>query len=153
MALLLAAAIHDFDHPGYTNSFLVARGDPLAILYNDRSVLENHHVASAWKLMISDKRHQFLNGLDSALLTKIRLRTIDLVLSTDLTKHFDILKKWEARFTNGSVDIKDEETRNTMMRMIIKFSDIANPAKEYESHKKWSRLVSQEFYMQGDEER
>ena len=34
---------------GYTNSFLVARGDPLAILYNDRSVLENHHVASAWK--------------------------------------------------------------------------------------------------------
>ena len=55
--------------------------------------------------------------------------------------------------TNGSVDIKDEETRNTMMRMIIKFSDIANPAKEYESHKKWSRLVSQEFYMQGDEER
>ena len=103
--------------------------------------------------MISDKRHQFLNGLDSALLTKIRLRTIDLVLSTDLTKHFDILKKWEARFTNGSVDIKDEETRNTMMRMIIKFSDIANPAKEYESHKKWSRLVSQEFYMQGDEER
>ena len=86
MALLLAAAIHDFDHPGrvrqfslselvvplasfvakkcmseyrrtllgYTNSFLVARGDPLAILYNDRSVLENHHVASAWKLGVDN---------------------------------------------------------------------------------------------------
>lgn len=81
------------------------------------------------------------------------MRTIDLVLSTDLTKHFDILKTWEARFVNGAIDINDEENRNIMMRMIIKFSDIANPAKEYESHKKWSRLVSQEFYMQGDEER
>ena len=81
------------------------------------------------------------------------MRTIDLVLSTDLTKHFDILAKWETRFVNGVIDIKDEENRNIMMRMIIKFSDIANPAKEYESHKKWSRLVSQEFYMQGDEER
>ena len=101
--------------------------------------------------MISDKRHQFLSDLDPALLTKIRLRTIDLVLSTDLTLHFDILRKWEARFDNtGSINLVDDETRNTMMRMIIKFSDIANPAKEYKSHKKWSRLVSQEFYTQGD---
>ena len=103
--------------------------------------------------MISDKRHQFLSGLDPPLLTKIRLRTIDLVLSTDLTKHFEILEKWEGLFQNGVIDIRKDESRNTMMRMIIKFSDIANPAKEYKSHEKWSRLVSQEFYMQGDEER
>ena len=70
LSLLLAAAIHDFDHPGFTNSFLIATGDPLAILYNDRSVLENHHVASAWKLMMSDKKHQFLAGFQSYCISK-----------------------------------------------------------------------------------
>ena len=64
MSILLAAAIHDYDHPGYTNAFLIAKGDPLAILYNDKSVLENHHVAAAWKLMISDSRIYFLSALE-----------------------------------------------------------------------------------------
>jgi hypothetical protein len=30
--------IHDFDHGGRTNDFLVATDDKLAVLYNDRCV-------------------------------------------------------------------------------------------------------------------
>lgn len=44
-AAVVAAIVHDVDHPGRTNTFLVKRGAPLALLYNDRSVLENHHVS------------------------------------------------------------------------------------------------------------
>ena len=33
LAMLLAAAIHDFDHPGCTNNFLIATGDPLGLFY------------------------------------------------------------------------------------------------------------------------
>ena len=51
LACLLAAAAHDIGHPGFTNQFLVATHHPLAILYNDQSVLENHHAATAFKLM------------------------------------------------------------------------------------------------------
>ncbi|OON15773.1 hypothetical protein X801_08420 [Opisthorchis viverrini] len=32
---LLAAVVHDLDHPGRTNPFLVNSNNPLAILYND----------------------------------------------------------------------------------------------------------------------
>ena len=67
LSLLLAAAIHDFDHPGYTNNFLVTTGHKLAILYNDRSVLENHHVASAWQLMLSDPKNEFLRRVPHVL--------------------------------------------------------------------------------------
>lgn len=41
MALYTAAAMHDYDHPGRTNAFLVNTEDQRAILYNDRSVLES----------------------------------------------------------------------------------------------------------------
>ena len=42
---------------GRTNAFLVATGDAKAIMYNDRSVLESHHVASAWYLLVSNERY------------------------------------------------------------------------------------------------
>ena len=32
---LIAAVVHDLDHPGRTNSFLVNAGSELALLYND----------------------------------------------------------------------------------------------------------------------
>jgi cGMP-inhibited 3',5'-cyclic phosphodiesterase A len=154
LSLLLAAAIHDFDHPGFTNNFLVTTGHQLAILYNDRSVLENHHVASAWKLMISDGKHDFLAGQDDALVNKIRIATIKLVLSTDLAKHTKIIARWRGLFEKGNAfDLKDDNSRLIMMQMIIKCSDIANPAKEYSAHSKWSKLVIEEFYLQGDLER
>ena len=35
VAALIAAAIHDVDHPGKSNAFLTNSGDELAILYND----------------------------------------------------------------------------------------------------------------------
>ena len=50
VAVLLAAMVHDTDHPGVMNNFLVATRHPLAVLYNHQSVLENHHIASAMAL-------------------------------------------------------------------------------------------------------
>lgn len=65
MALYTAAAMHDYDHPGRTNAFLVASEDRKAILYNDRSVLENHHAAESWRLL-SQSNNNFIEHLDSA---------------------------------------------------------------------------------------
>jgi len=51
MAILVAAAIHDVNHPGVNNQFLITVRHSLATLYNDISVLENHHLATAFKTM------------------------------------------------------------------------------------------------------
>ena len=53
LVLLLSGAAHDMDHPGSNNMFETKRVTELAVLYNDQSVLENHHVASFF-FMIND---------------------------------------------------------------------------------------------------
>jgi hypothetical protein len=49
--LSLVQILHDFQHGGLSNDFLVQSSDPLALLYNDRSPLENHHVSAGTRLM------------------------------------------------------------------------------------------------------
>ena len=44
-------AVHDYGHVGRTNDFLVAVEDPLAMMYNDKAPMENHHLAAAFALL------------------------------------------------------------------------------------------------------
>ena len=55
----LAAIIHDYEHRGVNNDFLIKSSDPLALLYNDISPMENHHLASAFMLM-REEQYAFL---------------------------------------------------------------------------------------------
>lgn len=43
---IMSGAAHDIDHPGTNNVFEIKTRSKLALLYNDQSVLENHHAAS-----------------------------------------------------------------------------------------------------------
>lgn len=43
--------VHDFEHLGVNNDYLVRMHDQLATLYNDKSPLENHHLAAAFELL------------------------------------------------------------------------------------------------------
>ena len=47
--LLLSAIIHDYHHTGTTNNFHIQSTSDLAVVYNDKSVLENHHVAAFFR--------------------------------------------------------------------------------------------------------
>jgi hypothetical protein len=53
--LLISSMVHDTDHPGVNNLYLVATRDKLALRYNDKSVLENHHIAVAFNTMLKSK--------------------------------------------------------------------------------------------------
>jgi cAMP-specific phosphodiesterase 4 len=89
-AAVFAAAIHDVDHPGLTNQYLINSGSEIALMYNDESVLENHHLAVAFKILQNESRDIFQN-LQKKQRQIIRKMAIDMVLATDMSKHMSLL--------------------------------------------------------------
>ncbi|ODM89705.1 High affinity cAMP-specific and IBMX-insensitive 3',5'-cyclic phosphodiesterase 8B [Orchesella cincta] len=96
---LIAAAVHDVDHPGKTSAFIMNSGNDLALLYNDLSVLESHHAAFTFKLTLSDPRVNIFKNLDGNTYKVVRQSVIDMVLATEMTKHFEHLSKFVNVFT------------------------------------------------------
>lgn len=155
MALYVAAAMHDYDHPGRTNAFLIATNAPQAVLYNDRSVLENHHAASAWSLYLSQPEYNFLANLDHVEFKRFRFLVIEAILATDLKKHFDFLAEFNAKVNDVNspgIDWTNENDRLLVCQVCIKLADINGPAKVRDLHLKWTEGIVNEFYEQGDEE-
>ncbi|XP_074758342.1 cGMP-inhibited 3',5'-cyclic phosphodiesterase 3A isoform X2 [Athene noctua] len=153
MALYVAAAMHDYDHPGRTNAFLVATSAPQAVLYNDRSVLENHHAAAAWNLFMSRPEYNFLVNLDHVEFKHFRFLVIEAILATDLKKHFDFVAKFNAKVNDDvGIDWTNENDRLLVCQMCIKLADINGPAKCKDLHLQWTEGIVNEFYEQGDEE-
>ncbi|XP_029027173.1 cGMP-inhibited 3',5'-cyclic phosphodiesterase 3A-like isoform X2 [Betta splendens] len=155
MALYVAAAMHDFDHPGRTNAFLVATGAPQALLYNDRSVLENHHAASAWNLFMSRPEYNFLVNLEHVEFKRFRFLVIEAILATDLKKHFDFLAEFNAKVGDegvSGINWTNENDRLLVCQMCIKLADVNGPLKCKELHLQWTEGIVNEFYEQGDEE-
>lgn len=49
--LIVGGAIHDFEHLGWNNAYLIETQHDWAVTYNDISVWENHHVAAAFNVI------------------------------------------------------------------------------------------------------
>lgn len=91
---------------GTNNAFHISTKTSYAIRYNDKSVLENHHVSSAFIVAQKPETNIFANFIREDY-TKIRERIIALVLSTDMSFHFADLSKIKGRLaTSGLSKLK-----------------------------------------------
>lgn len=75
VAALIAATVHDVDHPGRTNSFLCNAGSELAILYNDTAVLESHHAALAFQITTRDDKCNIFKNIERYTICYTRTRS------------------------------------------------------------------------------
>lgn len=63
LATLIASLCHDIDHPGVTNAFEMNALTDFAVLYNDVSVLENHHAARMFQLLRAQETRRVVRTL------------------------------------------------------------------------------------------
>ncbi|KAG2445731.1 hypothetical protein HXX76_000337 [Chlamydomonas incerta] len=93
LAAYFAALVHDHGHPGLTADFLIATSDPLAVRYNDRSPLENHHGASFFSMLLQPDMN-VLAHLTQPEKNAFRKQVLDLVMATDMKQHFTLLAQF-----------------------------------------------------------
>uniref|UniRef100_A0A4W3K3H3 Phosphodiesterase n=1 Tax=Callorhinchus milii TaxID=7868 RepID=A0A4W3K3H3_CALMI len=159
VAALIAATVHDVDHPGRTNSFLCNAGSELALLYNDTAVLESHHSALAFQLTARDEKCNIFKNMERNDYRTLRQAIIDMVLATEMTKHFEHVNKFVNSINKPLAALEENlsiltspETRILIKRMLIKCADISNPCRPLELCIEWAGRISEEYFAQTEEE-
>uniref|UniRef100_A0A665VSK1 Phosphodiesterase n=1 Tax=Echeneis naucrates TaxID=173247 RepID=A0A665VSK1_ECHNA len=164
VAALIAATVHDVDHPGRTNSFLCNAGSELAILYNDTAVLESHHAALAFQITTRDDKCNIFKNIERNEYRTLRQAIIDMVLATEMTKHFEHVNKFVNSINKPLAALEENgesvksiltspENRILVKRMLIKCADISNPCRALELCIEWAGRISEEYFAQTDEEK
>ncbi|XP_076858293.1 dual specificity calcium/calmodulin-dependent 3',5'-cyclic nucleotide phosphodiesterase 1A isoform X2 [Brachyhypopomus gauderio] len=146
LAMVFAAAVHDFEHTGTTNNFHIQTRSEVAILYNDRSVLENHHVSAAYRLMQEDEMNILVN-LSKDDWRELRTLVIEMVMSTDMSCHFQQIKTMR-----GSLQQPEGVDKAKALSLMLHAADISHPAKGWDLHYRWTQALMEEFFRQGDKE-
>ncbi|XP_038121490.1 high affinity cAMP-specific and IBMX-insensitive 3',5'-cyclic phosphodiesterase 8 isoform X2 [Culex quinquefasciatus] len=155
---LIAAATHDIEHPGRSSAFLCNSDDRLALLYNDICVLESHHAATTFQLTLGDDKINIFKHLDRESYKLARSVIIDMILATEMTRHFEHLAKFVSVF-GTDVDAGKETTHDNednqilVRRMLIKCADVSNPTRPLKFCVEWARRIAEEYFTQTDEEK
>lgn len=150
-AIILAAAMHDHGHVGYSNAFYVNANDELAIRYNDASVLESYHLASSWRLMLDDASDPFA-GFTREQYLDARQTIVQAILGTDMKVHFSHLTKFKTHSSSGALDDPDRDGVRGLLTMCLHAADVSNPGKPWKLCVHWAARIMKEFFHQGDKE-
>lgn len=77
---------------------------------------------------------------------------VHMVLATDMSKHFGDLGTFRQRVASENFE-PDDKDKLLCMGVGIHLADISNPTKPWELTLKWTELLFEEFFKQGDKER
>jgi hypothetical protein len=84
------------------NAFLINTKHSLALLYNDQSVLENHHVALAFQLTMATPAINIFAAMPRDEYGAMRQAIVDMVLATDMSRHFEYLARFQQTLSNNT---------------------------------------------------
>jgi hypothetical protein len=161
LALFVAALSHDVGHPSFNNSFLMENESLIAWLYNDTAALENMH-SSVLFAILRHPRYNFAHRWPRGQWKDFRSLVVSSILGTDMSQHFEYIREFsgiDGAFSRalkclnsgeGPLPIKD---RRLLSIAIIKFADICNSIRPFDSARRWGFHLVCEFFHQGDWEK
>ncbi|EGR32677.1 hypothetical protein IMG5_074870 [Ichthyophthirius multifiliis] len=167
--VIFSGLCHDVGHTGRTNNFEIAVQSKLAIRYHDKSVLEQHHLAQTFKIMLNMKNSNILQNLQMVDFQYIRKQMISNILYTDIKLHFKLKQDFDLYWKKSDEKLEEksaltEQPENIQNRdqyqqqieiltgMIIHTADFNGAVKKFLFAKQWSERVNKEFNNQYMEE-
>ena len=140
-AFMFGSLMHDIDHTSRNNMFEINSYSHLAITYNDDSVLENHHAATAFEVL-KKKGCNIFQNMDPSEFPLFRQYVIHGILSTDIKKHFGDIKFFKERLDDGDFNPQegDDSTEDFLLLFgtLIHCSDLYVPTFDVDTSFKWS---------------
>lgn len=155
-ALLIGCLCHDLGHPSFGNNFLKDSNHPLAILFNDSSVLENYHAMVLFSILKCPLYNWTETENDNFLKKDFRKCVLGCILGTDMSNHFDFIKQFNETFPNLKVNQTNCLNPSEKIQLaiaLIKCSDISNVLRPFPIAKAWGIALLNEFFLQGDYEK
>lgn len=143
MALLISSLCHDIDHPGNTNSYEVNAITKRALIYNDLSVLENHHCTITFEIIMKTELNKSFNYDD---FKELRKTIIASILSTDMSKHNDLIDEFK-RFDMTKNEFNIDQ-QIFVSKVLLHYADLSNILKDFETSSNWSKKILLEYYHQ-----
>mmetsp|Transcript_43318 Transcript_43318/g.101152 ORF Transcript_43318/g.101152 Transcript_43318/m.101152 type:complete len:1175 (+) Transcript_43318:52-3576(+) len=179
-ALMLAALAHDLGHFGVNNSFIRSSSHELAMLYNDKSCLQNMSCARLFRLAAEPETSIFTN-FDSPTRRDVRQVIVSAILHTDPACHPSLLAQmWHhygirqdlfeyiqhlRRDGEEKQDVLrkamkeveeyfgNADVKFTLRNFLMHFVDNSYSLKPWEVCSIWVTRLFEEFFKQGDTER
>jgi len=149
---IIAAFVHDYEHPGVNNQFLIRTKHPKAIRYSDVSPLENHHVAAVFKLWMHTE-YNIWDYLDATRWRMIRNMLIRMIVSSDMLQHFELYTNIQGKIQSDKFPQETMEDRLLLLTFVLHCADIGKFARPLSLYLKWSEKLMLEFFQQGETEK
>ena len=108
-------------------------------------MLEYHHCAIAFKLLL-DPKNDIFELLSEAQYWNIRHIMIKMILSTDISKNFELVRSFKGRIQTKKFPEDTPEDKQMILNMCIYASDHCNPCKTSTMYFKWMALEMEEYY-------
>lgn len=139
--LLISSLMHDIEHIGCTNKFLIETEHELYKKFPTDSPLEDLHIHTIKEVLEkSDFKHliQFKNEKDEYTFNIIP----DLIYSTNLANQSKIIRNHIEALLKPD---NHEHRINKLMCLLIHAADIGSFTKSFHIHKKWALLINVEM--------
>jgi hypothetical protein len=151
LSVIFAAAMLDYEHPGFTNTFLNRTKHPIAVRYNDVSCLENHHAAAGFLCLLNADPDP-LQNISESQYQQMRKAIVRMILSTDVSHQLTELTIFKTKMTAKDFPSSRQEDKQVLMNTLLRCADVSNVTRPLTTALSWAMRVMAEFFLQGDME-
>ncbi|KAG7269132.1 hypothetical protein CRUP_016977 [Coryphaenoides rupestris] len=152
MAVLFASAIHDVDHPGLTNQFMLLQEENCDIFQN----LSKKQRDSLRKMVLAtdmSKHMNFLADMKTMVETK-KVTSLGVLLLDNYSDRIQVLATDMSKHMNFLADMKTMvETKKVTSLGVLLLDNYSDRIQPLELYRRWTDRIMREFFTQGDRER